>query len=160
MIQYDPKACTQRTIMQALGVRRLELAGGQGAAGSEAEEPSTPRRPYAACEVSHVVTGRARLVIPILRAQSSHASALAYFLSEQPDIQHVRLSRMSESIIIRYDPDVWDVDSIVTLVKAYDPDRAALDRWATAEYEPPVNNVLQIKIHKLEVALAASRLRL
>jgi hypothetical protein len=61
---------------------------------------------------------------------------LAYFLSQQDDIQSVRLSRMSESIIITYDPYVWDAEALVTLIKAYNPDPAALERCQSAEYDP------------------------
>ena len=71
------------------------------------------------------------------RRRSATPSALAYFLSQQADIAACAVSTAHvESLIVKYDPEVWDADSLVTLIKAYDPDPAALQRWQSAEYEP------------------------
>ena len=160
VIKYDPTRCTQRAIMQALGVKQLEGPDGQDDVVPEPDPAPAPRLPYAACRVAHAVRGRARFALPILKTQISYAGALAYFLSRQEGIEGVRLNRPYESLIVKYDVEVWDAESLVTLIKAYDPEPEALLRWQAAEYEPESDNATRLKIHKLEVALAATALGL
>jgi manganese/zinc-transporting P-type ATPase C len=158
VIRYDPRICTQVSILEAVGLRQL--------ADPDAPEPPLvvptprPRSPYADCQVRHEVPGRVRLQIAILKNQSTYASALASFLSQQVGIERVRLSRPSESIIVNYDQDAWDTNALVTLVTAYDPEAEALQRWADTEWEPEPDNAARLKLAKAEVALAATALGL
>ena len=109
VISYDPALCTQDTVLDAL---RSRVAPQPALAGEVSPEPAASGAaisyPYLESEVIHAIAGRARLSVPICKTREDLGGVLAHFLGQQAGIHHVRLSLHSRSIVVEFDPHVWE----------------------------------------------------
>jgi heavy metal translocating P-type ATPase len=158
IIECDPACCTPDSIMRALRGEPAEVAAGTGRKRPERPVRQAESSPYADCTVIHAIPGRVRLRIPVLKASRDLGSVLAQFLHQQEGIEKVRLSPLSESVIIQYDATIWNGPSLVKLVRAFEPDPVVCLR--SAKDARPAHNVDEHQGHMIEAVLAGSALAL
>ena len=162
VITFDPALCTQETILNALRSRVVHRPALTGETSEAPETGSAISYPYLESEVVHTTIGRVRIEAPVIGHRDDLAGVLAHFLRQQGGVQHVRLSPFSESIIVQYDPAVWDAPSLLTMVRAYDPDETDIERWQVARAAEPDTDESEDAAarSRREVALAGSALAL
>ena len=162
VISYDPALCTQETILNALRSRIAPKPALEGEVLPTPPENDTISYPYVESEVVHTIRGRARLSVPIIRTRPELGGVLERFLDQQAGIHDVRLSPLSASIVVQFDPNVWDAGALLTLTKAYNPIEADIEQWAAAEKAKPahVEGEESVSRSKREVALAGTALAL
>ena len=71
VIRYDPRLCTQHSILQVVGLRQLADPDGQPT--PHVTPAPAPKPPYDDCQVRHELPARARLHVPIIKTQSTYA---------------------------------------------------------------------------------------
>ncbi|MGE4281176.1 MAG: HMA2 domain-containing protein [Magnetospirillum sp.] len=113
-------------------------------------------------ECVHNIPGRARFRIPALRHSETVAAALRQRLSGTDGIAEVDIRRQSASLIVRYNPDALDADTLHILVLGHRPAPMApqappAPRKDTArEIVPPSNRTRQALRYVSGVAGAAA----
>ncbi|MEZ4768282.1 MAG: heavy metal translocating P-type ATPase [Caldilineales bacterium] len=160
VVTYDPALCTQEVVLDALRSRVVQRQALEGEVRPAVKTGDAVSYPYLASEVAHSVAGRARFEASIVRERADLAGVLAHFLRGQAGVQHVRLSPLSASVVVEYDADIWDARSLLTLIRAYDPDQTDIEQWEAFEAaQLPEPEDLASRSRK-EVALAGSALAL
>lgn len=157
VINYDPRQWSHRSVLQALHDQTVQKTVRPTTAPRAL--PPAPEFPFTECKVTHAILGRVRLELPVIKADAKLAAALEGFLRQQPGITQVRLSRPAESVVIAYQHGAWDVNSLVMLVRGFDPNRVPL----AAQPDPGVSQTEgahHTQRAKLELALASSALAL
>ncbi len=170
VIIYDPTQWPEDSLLLALRGNQLEPIAAESRTRSHLPRSHLPRShlplpqsepfPFSDCQVIHAIRGRLRLHLPVIEEKADLANALKVFLERQADINQVRLSPRSESLIIQYNPVVWDSAALITLIKAYDPDQTELDSSRQAVAAQPADRAELLSKPKLEIALAGSALAL
>ncbi len=122
--------------------------------------PPPARSPYADGAVAHAMQGRLRLRIPVLQSDGALAGVLAHFLSQQPGVQDVRLSRLSGGIAIAFDPAVTDARSLARLIGGYRPDAAVIAGWKSSRLSRRPRQRRQNVVFQASLAMAAAALAL
>ncbi|MDH3674544.1 MAG: heavy metal translocating P-type ATPase [Anaerolineae bacterium] len=158
VITYDPAQWPEDSLLRVLHSNRIEAVASDSRPTATPSEPQFPAFPFSNCRLMHVIRGRVRLHLPVIKEQADLANALKDFLERQADIKQVRLSPRSESMIIQYNPAVWDSTALVTLIKAYDPDPTDLESSRQKLTAQPIDGAVLLKQSKLEIALAGSAL--
>ncbi|MCB0204674.1 MAG: heavy metal translocating P-type ATPase [Anaerolineae bacterium] len=160
VVTYDPALCTQEIVLNALRSRVVQRHALEGEVRPPTETDDAISYPYLASEVIHTVAGRARFALPVVKEREDLAGVLAHFLRGQAGVQHVRLSPLSASVIVEFDADIWDAPSLLTLMRAYDPDQTDIEQWEAFEAAQPSEPGDLAARSRREVALAGSALAL
>lgn len=160
VITYDPALCSQDAVLAVLRSRMANVPALESQNSPEGAPEEAIPYPYADSSIIHAISGRARLRIPIVKTRDDLAGILVYFLGQQAGIHHVRLSSHAESIVAQYDPDIWEALSLLTLVKAYDPNDADIERWLSIKGVQATESDDDVERSKREVAIAGTALAL
>ncbi len=116
--------------------------------------------PFADCTLIHATRGRARLQFPHLSNQDDLGGVLGHYLTQQPGVSHVRLSPLTQSVIVHYDPALADVESLVRLASEYHPAPQEIEEWRAARNAKAQQDVLSPQRRKVDLCLAAIALAL
>ncbi|MCA9952052.1 MAG: heavy metal translocating P-type ATPase [Anaerolineales bacterium] len=90
-------------------------------------QPKAEIFPFKTCQLAHAIRGRVRLEAQNI-GDDDLAHVLKSFLEQQPGIKRVRFNARAESVIVEYDAIIWDAKSLVTLIRAYNPQPDEFER--------------------------------
>ncbi len=163
VIVYDPALCSQELILDALRSRVVARPAEDASAAlstAPASDDELIPFPYLDSEIAHAIAGRTRLRTPIARTRADLGGLLAHFLRRQPGVHRVRLNALAESIVVEHDAAIWSAPSLLTLVKAYDPDEIDIEQYLAAGESAPAEVDDSAAKSQREVAIAGSALAL